>query len=224
MISASHRIGERKAKQVVASGLAGRATRRGSALLYAEDLIDALIDRPPCRPEVLDRWRPLVVRIGMKAGFQVDAPWPDQARWVTGPWHFPLTTGAVLAYRSTLQPASGMRHPMIGVLAGWVVIGAEITGRDGTMITVEPPGAWFEDFRDTWIALPGKRPWHLWGPPSTRAAAADSLAVTPVTDLNVTASSAEHSRRAEAQTRYQDVRAAETVHADNAPVRANGRL
>lgn len=166
-IAAAHNIGLRDAGRVLAAGLAGPAVRQGSALLYDEQGLDQLLDRPECPAPELDRWRPLVVRVGRKQAFDIDAAWNERARAVAGPWRLPLPTSIYLAWRSSLNPPVGMRHPLIGVVADWVAVGAEITGYDEGSFRLESPGPWFESFQDTWLPLPSRRSWILWGAPST---------------------------------------------------------
>ncbi|MFE6650238.1 hypothetical protein ACFVJS_27010 [Nocardioides sp. NPDC057772] len=202
-ISVAHNIGLRDAARVLAAGLAGPATRQGSALLYDEQGIDKLLDRPECPLPELDRWRPFVVRIGRTQTSDVAAAWSERARAVAGPWRLPLPTSVYLAWHSSLSPPAGMRHPLIGVLAGWVTVGAEITGYDEGCFRLEPPGHWFNSFQDTWLPLPPRRRWILWGAPST------------VTQ------SPRQPERTESQAAYRTSRDWPTA---DVPVRSNGRL
>lgn len=157
IISAAHHIGLRDAARVLTAGLAGPATRQGRALLYDEQGVDKLLDHPECAVSELDRWRPLVVRVGRKQSFD----------GVAGPWRLPLPTSIYLARLSSLNPAAGMRHPLIGVVADWVAVGAEITGYDNGRFLLGPPGPWFNTFQDTWLPLPPRRSWILWGAPAS---------------------------------------------------------
>lgn len=166
-ISAAHNIGLRDAGRALAAGLAGPATKQGSALLYDEQGLDQLLDRPECPLAELDRWRPFVVRVGRAQDFDVDAAWSERARAVAGPWRLPLPTSIYLAWHSSLDPATGMRHPLIGVVGDWAAVGAEITGYDEGRFRLEPPGPWFDSFQDTWLPLPPRRRWILWGAPSS---------------------------------------------------------
>ncbi|MFJ9391681.1 hypothetical protein ACIRON_22840 [Nocardioides sp. NPDC101246] len=202
-ISAAHNIGLRDAGRVLAAGLAGPATKQGSALLYDEQGLDRLLDRPECALPELDRWRPFVVRVGRTQAFDVDAAWSDRARAVAGPWRLPLPTSVYLAWHSSLNPAAGMRHPLIGVVGDWAALGAEITGYDEGRFRLEPPGPWFDSFQDTWLPLPPRRRWILWGAPSS--------VVQPPGRPERTAS----------QTAYRSSR--DWLSAD-VPVRSNGRF
>ncbi|OIJ27837.1 hypothetical protein [Nocardioides luteus] len=205
-ISVAHNIGLRDAGRVLTAGLAGPATRQGSALLYDEERLDHLLDRPECPSSELDRWRPFIVRVDRKQSFDTDAAWGDRARAVAGPWRLPLPTSIYLAWHSSLNPLNprtGMRHPLIGVIADWVAVGAEITGYDDHDFRLEPPGPWFDSFEDTWLPLPPRRRWMLWGAPSTMT--------QPPANPERTAS----------QSAY---KASRDWPADDVPVRSNGRL
>ncbi len=203
MVSVAHNIGLRDAARVLTAGLAGPATRQGSALLYDEERLDQLLDRPECASSELDRWRPFIVRVDRKQSFDSDATWGDRARAVAGPWRLPLPTSIHLAWHSSLDPTAGMRHPLIGVIADWVTVGAEITGYDDHNFRLEPPGPWFDSFQDTWLPLPPRRRWILWGAPSTVTQPPENL-----------------ERRA-SQAAYRTSRDRPT---DDVPVRSNGRL
>ena len=207
-ISAAHNIGLRDAARVLTAGLAGPAIRQGSALLYDEQSLDRLLDRPECPVSELDRWRPLVVRVGRKQAFDVGASWNERARGVAGPWRLPLPTSIYLARLSSLRSSisgapAGMRHPLIGVVAGWVAVGAEITGYDEGRFLLEPPGHWFDSFQDTWLPLPPRRSWILWGAPASQ--------IQPAGRPERTASQAAF-------------RTSRDWLSDDLPVRSNGRL
>ena len=188
---------------MLAAGLAGPAARQGSALLYDEQGLDQLLNRPQCPPAELDRLRPFVVRIGRTQAYDIDATWSERARAVAGPWRLPLPTSVYLAWHSSLNPATGMRHPLIGVVGDWVAIGAEITGYDKGCFRLEQPGPWFDSFQDTWLPLPPRRRWILWGAPSSGSR------------------SPRRPERTESQTAYRASRAWLNV---DIPVRSNGRL
>lgn len=202
-ISAATHIGLRDAARVLTAGLAGPATRQGSALLYDEQGLDQLLDRPECPISELDRWRPLIVRVGRKQTFDIDAPWSERAPAITGPWRLPLPTSVYLARLSSLSPPAGVRHPLIGVIADWVAVGAEITGYDEGRFCLDPPGPWFDSFRDTWLPLPPRRHWILWGAP---------------------ASEIQSSGRPERTASQAAYRASREWLSDDVPVRSNGRL
>lgn len=84
-----------------------------------------------------------------------------------------------------------------------VAVGAEITGYDDHDFRLEPPGPWFDSFQDTWLPLPPRRRWILWGAPSTVTQPPENL-----------------ERRA-SQAAY---RTSRDRPADDVPVRSNGRL
>jgi hypothetical protein len=202
-IAVAHNIGVRDAARVLTAGLAGPATKQGSALLYDERGLDQLLDRPECPISELDRWRPLVVRVGRSEAFDMEASWSERARAVAGPWRLRLPTSVYLARLSSLNPQVGMRHPLIGVIADWVAVGAEITGYDEGRFRLEPPGPWFDSFQDTWLPLPPRRRWILWGAPSSEI---------------------QTSGRPERTASQAAYRASPNWPTDNAPVRSNGRL
>lgn len=219
LISVSHSVGLRDAARVLTAGLAGPATEQGSALLYDEEQLDLLLSRPRLPAAELDRRRPFVVRIDRKHAFDIEAPWTERARAVAGPWHLPLPTSLRLARLSTLEPSDGIRHPLVGVLADWVAVGAEITGYAGDTFRLEPPGSWFDVFQDTWLALPPRRRWILWGAPPTRSRA-DKEPSSWITAPDAEDRPVARPARPEVQAAY---RASFDQPADDIPVRSNGR-
>lgn len=96
-----------------------------------------------------------------------------------------------------------MRHPLIGVLAGWVAVGAEIVGYDEGRFRLDPPGPWFDSFQGTWLPLAPRRRWILWGAPASETR-------TPATP-----------ERTASQAAY---RVSRDWLSDDLPVRSNGRL
>ncbi|MGH3349331.1 MAG: hypothetical protein ACRDPS_01600 [Nocardioides sp.] len=224
LISVSHNVGLRDAARVLTAGLAGRATKQGSALLYDEERLDLLLGRPLLPAAELDRRRPFIVRINRKHAFDIEAPWTESARAVAGPWHLPLPTSFRLAYMSTLEPPDGIRHPLVGVLADWVAVGAEITGYAGNSFRLEPPSSWFDVFQDTWLTLPPRRRWILWGTPPSRSRTdqePSSWITASKTESQIEDRPAARPARPRAQAAYRD---SLNQHADDVPVRSNGRL
>lgn len=220
MISVSHNIGLRDAARVLTAGLAGRATKQGSALLYDEARLDQLLDRPQLPVAELDRWHPFVVRISRKQAFDIEAPWNERARAVAGPWRLELPTSLYVARTSSLDPRDGIRHPLVGVVADWVAVGAEITGYAGKSFRLEPPSDWFDAFQNTWLPLSPRRRWILWGAPSSRGGPDEDPASWNMARATGVRSAA-RPERAEAQAAY---RATLGQPTDNVPVRSNGRL
>jgi len=219
-ISVAHNIGLRDAARVLTAGLAGPATKQGSALLYDEQGLDRLLDRPECSVAELDRWRPLVVRVGRNQAFDIAAPWSVRAHGVAGPWRLPLPTSVYMALCSSLNPPAGMRHPFIAVVAGWVAVGAEITGYDEGRFRLEPPGPWFDSIRDTWLPLPRRRRWILWGAPSDHGRPGDGPGAWIKADESKIQPPG-HPDRTASQAAY---RASLRLPTSDVPVRSNGRL
>ncbi|MBO0842861.1 MAG: hypothetical protein J2O46_06725 [Nocardioides sp.] len=186
----AHLVSRDQARRALAAGLAGAPRRTTGSLRYDADAVDALIARPRCSDDVLDRWRPFIARIGRDRSFEVDRPWAEQAEVLAGGWYIPVATDILLTDHSALAEGE-IRHPFVAVLAGWVVFGAEIVGRGPdpgfsgpvtrnrrhgtTRFELAPPCAWFESLAGTWLPLEIGPAWTLWGAPTRPLWSADSL-------------------------------------------------
>lgn len=187
---AARRIGERhllsrdQARRVLASGLAGPARRTKGVVLYDADRVEALLARPMCAYETLDRIRPFIARLGRGRSLDLGATWAEQADVARRGWRLPLLTGVMLRRLGSLGPD---RHPFVATLGGWVVLGAEITGwsvddqptprRSALRCSfhLEEPGDWYDALADTWLPLENGAAWTLWGAPTMTPSKFDSL-------------------------------------------------
>jgi len=184
-ITAHHLLSDYQARRVLAAGLAGPGLRTRGAVLYDEAAVEALIRRPRCDETVLDRWRPFIARLGRRRAFDVAASWSEQVAQVAGGWYVPMLSDA---YMRLFRPAGVDHQPFVAVIGGWVVLGAEITGsafedrpaasnraRPDRTFSLVPPGAWFEELRETWLPIDNGATWTLWGAPTATSDGLDSL-------------------------------------------------
>lgn len=170
-------IGKVEANRVLIAGLAGPGQKVGSAIVYDERKLADLLARPRCADQTLDAVRPLIVRLGRDRRFNLSQTWEEQAEVVRPNWYVPFLLGMLLDRWGCLD---GRRFPLVATLASWVVFGAEVTGhtydRDAPpaanrsipprTFRVEPPGAWFEPIKDTWLPLEHGPTVTVWGAPT----------------------------------------------------------
>jgi hypothetical protein len=170
-------IGKVEANRVLTAGLAGPGQKVGSAIVYDERGLAELLSRPRCTDQTLDAVRPLIVRLGRDRRFDLSQTWEEQAEVVRPNWYVPFLLGTLLDRWGCLD---GRRFPLVATVASWVVFGAEVTGhtydRDAPpaanrsipprSFRVEPPGAWFEPIKDTWLPLEHGPTVTVWGAPT----------------------------------------------------------
>lgn len=173
-----HMIGKVEANRVLIAGLAGPGQKVGSAILYDERRLAALLARPRCTDQTLDAVRPLIVRLGRDRRFDLSKTWEEQAEVVRRNWYVPFFLGAMLDRWGCLD---GRRFPLVATIASWVVFGAEVVGHtydEGAppaanrstpprTFQVEPPGDWFEPIKETWLPLEHGPTVTVWGAPTT---------------------------------------------------------
>lgn len=187
---AARRIGERhllsrdQARRVLNAGLAGPARRTPGELRYDVDRVEALLARPMCPYEALDRVRPFIARLGRARSIDLRSTWTEQADVARRGWRLPPLTGVALRRLGSLGPD---RHPFVATLGGWVVLGAEIVGwsvddqptprRSAPLCSflLEEPGEWYDELSDTWLPLHNGAAWTLWGAPTMTPSKFDSL-------------------------------------------------
>lgn len=149
-----HLLSRDQARRVLDAGLAGPARRTAGKLLYDADRVEALLARPMCSEEVLDRIRPFVARLGRGRSIDLRATWTEQADAARHGWRLPPLTRVALLRLGALGPG---RHPFVAALGGWVVLGAEIVGwtvddqpapRRSALLcsfVLEKPGGWYDE-------------------------------------------------------------------------------
>lgn len=181
-----HLLGRNQALRVLQSGLAGERTRLGTGYGYDSDALDALLARPRCTDEALDRHKPLIARIGRNRPFDARARWDEQREELADGWYLP---------RLAVEQMRG-RHPVpfLATLGAWVVFGGEIVGYEKTgaePVSVHPqnrshgptrfrlaaPGDWFSEFEDTWLPIENGATWTLWGALNSTPSRADPLSM-----------------------------------------------
>lgn len=154
-----HRLSRDQARRVLAAGLAGEPRRIGAALLYDADALDRLMDRPMCERKVLDHWRPLIVRLGCGRVFRIADDWAQQATAVAGGWRLSSDVE-----RAWLERPS-RRLPLVAVLGGFVVFGADVVGTGAERLELEQPGPCWGDVEGSWLPIKNGPAWTLWGAP-----------------------------------------------------------
>ncbi len=169
-------IGKVEANRVLTTGLAGPGAKVGSAIVYDERRLAELLARPRCTDQTLDAVRPLIVRLGRNRRFDLSQTWEEQAEVVRPNWYVPFLLGMFLDRWGCLD---GRRFPLVATVASWVVFGAEVTGHTydrgappaenrsipPRTFRVEPPGAWFEPIKETWLPLEHGPAVTVWGAP-----------------------------------------------------------
>lgn len=169
-------IGKVEANRVLTAGLAGLGQKVGSAILYDERKLAALLARPRCTDQTLDAIRPVIVRLGRERKLNLSQTWEEQAEAVRRNWYIPPLLGSMLDRWGCLD---GRRFPLVATVASWVVFGAEVTGHTydkGAPLAanrsmpprtfhVEPPGDWFEPIEETWLPLERGPAVTVWGVP-----------------------------------------------------------
>lgn len=179
-----HLLGRNQALRVLQSGLAGERTQLGTGYGYDSDALDALLARPRCTDEALDRHKPFIARIGRNRPFDARATWNEQREELADGWYLP---------RLALEQMRG-RHPVpfLATLSAWVVFGGKIVGYEKTStepVAVQPqnrshaltrlrlaaPGDWFSEFEGTWLPIENGATWTLWGARNSTPTRADSF-------------------------------------------------
>jgi hypothetical protein len=171
-----HRLSRDLARRVLTAGLAGPARRTPGALLYDEQALEALMDRPLCDRWDLDHWRPLIVRLGRERRFHADDSWEQTAAVTRTGWYL---TGRV---HSALRARPSGRLPLVATLGGFLVFAADIVAArldDGpftptrtrphptSSFDLEPPDYWWGDLEGSWLPINNGPTWTLWGAPTS---------------------------------------------------------
>lgn len=163
-------VGARSAERVLATGLAGEPVRTRSALLYDEERVRRLAERPVLPGRALAEHCPqglFVARRDLPPGLTRQ----DQERCFAAGWGG-VSVWVVL--RLQLEIARVGPRPFVACTGGFVTFGAEITrvGGDRGSVTFElsAPGPWFGAFEGSRLRTGPGRPWVIHEP--TQGAAA----------------------------------------------------
>lgn len=177
-----HMIGKVEANRVLTAGLAGPGQRVGSAIVYDERRLAALLARRRCTDQTLNAVRPLIVRLGRDRKLDLSQTWEEQAEVVRPNWYVPFFLGTMLDLWGCLNGClDGRRFPLVATVASWVVFGAEVTGHTydkgappaanrstpPRTFRVEPPGDWFDPMKETWLPLEHGPTVTVWGAPTS---------------------------------------------------------
>jgi hypothetical protein len=158
--------GEAQARGLLRAGAAGPGVVAGPGVLFERERVLALARRPwldRATQETASRFGAYLARIARTETVDLTRPWPEVAAQVDRVPPMPAMTMAVL--QMTVQAAT--RLPWAATLHGFVVLGADLTGFEaggagGRRVRLEPPGEWFDAWRDHRIASPrGGRPWVI---------------------------------------------------------------
>jgi hypothetical protein len=147
-------LGPTTSRRVLAAGAAGAPVRAGRTVTYDAALVQALAERSHVSQDEVDVACPgglLLGRLGPERGFRLSLSEEDQREAVAGGWSMP---GLNRLLTHALTRRRGARLPFVGTVAGFVLVGADVVdavpdpqGR-GARLVLEPPGPWFESFRD----------------------------------------------------------------------------
>jgi hypothetical protein len=146
-------ITERSARRVLATGLAGTPQRVSGVHLYDEAAVDALVTRPLMPRALLAEACPHGAFLARRAGGIAE---------LAGGWPLSLATAFWTAH--AVQQHGHL--PLIGAVAGFVTLGAEIRGTDpepdctrerpSHRLRLSSPGPWFDHVRDRRLtSIPG---------------------------------------------------------------------
>jgi len=143
--------------------------RHRHGVYFERDDVVALAERPWLSQAAQRAATPdgvYLVRLARSVTLDLTRPWSETAQVLAAAPRMPPMTSAVL---SAMVSAFG-RLPWVATMHGFVVWGADLVGlgrgeEGATTFRLEPPGAWFEAWRDTRVrSAPGGRPWVLRGP------------------------------------------------------------
>lgn len=171
-------ITRRRARRVLACGLAGDPQRTTASLLYDEAQLDALIERPSVSAAVLHRHSASGLFIARR-DVDVRLPETDRLARLSGGWRVSLPT--VIWIRWQAERHGSM--PLVATVGGFVASVADIMDAVGDVGSTDPaqpvagramprtrlelraPGAWFADFADRRLMTgPGQPALVLGGP------------------------------------------------------------
>jgi hypothetical protein len=160
-------LGREQSRLALAWGLAGEPVRTAHALLYPEQRVRDLVERPCVAESELAELCPsgvVVIRCGLR--------WPSGSATISGPWDMKATSRAHLRLH-----AGAAGFPLVVTVSGFVVEVAAITdvvlagpgSRALSMLELGPAGDWASLVTGRRFPIgPGGR-WLLWqrGPART---------------------------------------------------------
>jgi hypothetical protein len=159
-------VSKRCALHVLASGLAGDATRAGAVVLYDHARVEELARRPVVAwSEVCELGLTGEVGVGMPGFFVSRREFPatgsraDQLESLGRGW------GSVCPWSWVAMSLQIKRYgsfPFLATIGGLVVLGAEIVETRGlSELVLESPGPWFDALEGGWFPTGPGRPWVL---------------------------------------------------------------
>jgi hypothetical protein len=163
-------LSREQARRVLSAGLAGTPQRTSSALLYDEQSVRELAQRPSTDQHLLRQLCPsglFLARLGRTRPIDVTAPWPEQAECAGRDWYLsPWTVVLIRARMTRSAPMPAASFPFLGTVGGFVAFGGDITGfraDDSGLIRflLNPPGPWFDTLRDYHHHSGPGRDWYL---------------------------------------------------------------
>lgn len=149
-----------RARSALEHGLAGPPVRTSAAHLYDGERVEALANR-----KVIDPWE---MRARASRGFLVSR------RAVSVDVAHAELLDELSAMPRGMSPYTALSllfadwHvdglPFVATVAGFVVLGAEVSGVEGGRMLLRPPGAWFDGMADAQFPTGQGRPWTLQEP------------------------------------------------------------
>jgi hypothetical protein len=158
--------GEAQARALLRTGAAGWGTVTDTGVLFDDEAVKALADRPWLSESAQEETCPdgvYLARLARSVPLDLTRPW---AEVVAGLERLPSMPPLTTALLSVSVSVAG-RLPWVATYHGFVVVGADLVGlrTDATGTTtfrLEPPGDWFEAWRETRVRLSrGGRPWVI---------------------------------------------------------------
>lgn len=160
---------DEQARILLATGIAGPATRTSHGMMFDETHVDALRLWPNVDKSALTRACPrglFVSRLPRATDLDLTRPWGDVAGRVqeTVTAQRPMTTLTSALIGARIQVWGPV--PFVATLLGYVVLAANIVQFDESGFRLGPPGPWSEVVeRHRFPTSPGGRPGYLWEPP-----------------------------------------------------------
>jgi hypothetical protein len=146
------------AAHVLDAGLAGRAIRSGSVVLYEEECVTELAERPSISWPEVERLCPAGFFVSRR-NFPATSPRPEQLAalsngWdAVSPWQWIAVHVQLEAYGS---------FPFVATIGGLVVLGADVVEARGLLgLELRDPGPWFDGLEGRWFPTGQGRPWVL---------------------------------------------------------------
>jgi hypothetical protein len=149
--------GEAQARAILRSGAAGPGIVTGPGVLFEQDLVHALADRPwldRTAQEATNRFGVYIARLSRTLTVDLTRPWPEIAAQVDRVPPMPVMTRALLE----LTVRVSTRLSWVATPHGNTPARRSRRSR----FRLEPPGGWFESWREHRLDTPrGGRPWLI---------------------------------------------------------------